>query len=149
MDNSAAFENICSLVKNIRAQMIHDIDYYIKNSNGKPNKLYLDIKQKQVNQMQQITYLLNLLLTATEAEFTKIIQVNQNLEIQALKLQALAINYGISSVEIRTFTSKNIYEIAEILKENQKEKAFYLPIKVQIIFDIAGIKQNTFKMAYI
>lgn len=119
-------QNTISSLQNIANVLVKDYNYY--KSIPKSNAAVLSIKLNQVNALQNcINALTELNSEQNNVNSQQTTVVNQ-LQTKIFKLEACLFYYGVSLFEINLFMQQPEAVIAQTIKQNIEDNAFYKPL---------------------
>jgi hypothetical protein len=113
-------------VKTICLALMDDLDFYQKRPN--PNRAYIDIKQKQIDQLFNVCQTFTTVYNNIENAFIDVNIQHQELEDKIFKLEACLVYHGLSLAEIHTFTNRPSERLAQDLKQCMAERWRQIPL---------------------
>lgn len=113
-------------IKTICLALMDDLDFYQKRPN--PNRAYIDIKQKQIDQLFNVCTTFTNVYNNIENAFIDVNIQQHDLEDKIFKLEACLVYFGISLAEIQTFTNRPSHLLAQDLKLCMAERWRQIPL---------------------
>lgn len=124
--NTEVILNCIAQVNILSKQMFTELEYY-KNT-AKPNPLYIDIKQKQLNTLTTISAMFTNVYDNIEADLIHVNTAANKHANAIFKLEAALIYFGVSLAEISQFTNQSTQAIETVIKTCVTEKWRQVPL---------------------
>lgn len=121
-------DNIINQLATIKNNLVNDCLYYQQKENA--NALVLDIKQKQIKNIDNTINSIIDAFNSVHNEISRLNQLVENQDQEFFKREACAFYYGCSLYEIKSYISRpfNVIdaEIDEIIRLKVRQTPFYL-----------------------